>query len=54
MPPGSFTPPPTDWNPLGRTRRLLTTGGELQLVALGDSIVNDTMRSGWVREKTRH
>lgn len=48
MPPGQFTPPPPDWSPLQRTRRLLTEGGDLRLLALGDSIVNDTMRSGWV------
>ena len=33
---------------LRRTRQILTEGGELRLLALGDSIVNDTMRSGWV------
>lgn len=48
MVPGQFTPPPHDWAPLARTRRLLTEGGDLRLLALGDSIVNDTMRSGWV------
>jgi lysophospholipase L1-like esterase len=48
MPAGQFTAPPSDWVPLERTRRLLTEGGELRLLALGDSIVNDTMRSGWV------
>ena len=35
MPPGQFTPPPTDWAPLRRTRRLLTEGGDLRLLALG-------------------
>jgi len=48
MPPGKFTNPPGDWKYLRRTRRILTEGGELRLLALGDSIVNDTMRSGWV------
>lgn len=48
MPPGRFTPPPGDWEHLRRTRRLLTEGGDLRLLAVGDSIVNDTMRSGWV------
>jgi len=48
MPKGEFTPPPPDWTHLERTRRILTEGGELRLLALGDSIVNDTMRSGWV------
>jgi len=48
MPKGDFTAPPGDWEPLARTRRILTQGGELRLMAVGDSIVNDTMRSGWV------
>lgn len=48
MPPGQFTAPPADWTHLRRTRRILTQGGDLRLLALGDSIVNDTMRSGWI------
>jgi lysophospholipase L1-like esterase len=48
MPAGQFTPPPHDWSHLQRTRRILREGGGLRLLALGDSIVNDTMRSGWV------
>ena len=48
MPPGEFTPPPNVWTHLERTRRILTEGGDLHVLALGDSIVNDTMRSGWV------
>jgi hypothetical protein len=48
MPPGTFTAPPHDRTHLPRTRRILCEGGELRLLALGDSIVNDTMRSGWV------
>ena len=31
-----------------RTRHLLTEGGSLHVLGLGDSIVNDTMRSGWL------
>lgn len=50
MPPGRFTPPPADWAHLQRTRLRLTEGGDLRLLALGDSIVNDTMRSGWVAQ----
>jgi lysophospholipase L1-like esterase len=50
MPAGQFTPPPADWTRLTRTRRILTAGGGLRLLALGDSIVNDTMRSGWVAQ----
>jgi len=48
MPPGKFTPPAADWRYLPRTRQRLTEGGSLRLLAMGDSIVNDTMRSGWV------
>ena len=45
---GAFTAPVQDWKHLERTRRTLTEGGRLHIFALGDSIVNDTMRSGWV------
>jgi len=48
LPHGEFTPPPQAWDRLPRTRRALAAGGELTIVALGDSIVNDTMRSGWL------
>jgi len=48
MPKGRFTPPRNDWTGLQRTRRILTEGGELHVLGLGDSIVNDTMRSGWI------
>ena len=48
MPSGEFTPPPNDWKNLERTRQVLIRGGELTVLALGDSIVNDTMRSGWI------
>jgi lysophospholipase L1-like esterase len=48
MPAGRFTPPQADWKFLARTRRVLTEGGTLRILAMGDSIVNDTMRSGWV------
>src|SRR3954469_4913208 len=45
---GSFTPPATDWAHLPKTRKILTEGGDLSILAVGDSIVADTMRSGWV------
>jgi len=48
LPPGEFTPPPHDWAHLPRAHRLLTGGGDFHLLGLGDSIVNDTMRSGWL------
>jgi lysophospholipase L1-like esterase len=48
MPAGEFTVPPTDRRPLQRSRRLLESGGKLHVLGLGDSIVNDTMRSGWL------
>lgn len=45
---GEFTPPKPDRKYLRHTRRILTSGGDLHLLAFGDSIVNDTMRSGWL------
>ena len=50
MPEGRFTAPPQDWKHLEQTRRRLVEGGEVRLMAVGDSIVNDTMRSGWVAQ----
>ena len=48
MPPGRFNPPAHDWANLPRTRRILAEGGDLRIEAVGDSIVADTMRSGWL------
>jgi lysophospholipase L1-like esterase len=48
MPKGEFTAPLNDWAHLGRTRKALAEGGELHVLGLGDSIVNDTMRSAWL------
>ena len=48
MPKGRFTPVHTDWSCLSRTRKLLSGGGEICILGLGDSIVNDTMRSAWL------
>ena len=48
MPKGEFTPPKPGWVHLQRTQRILTEGGDLHILAVGDSIVNDTMRSGWI------
>ena len=50
LPAGSCTLPPTDRAALPRTFAKLEGGGELRVVAVGDSIVNDVMRSGWVRD----
>jgi alpha-L-fucosidase len=47
MPPVSYRPPAGRWENLPRTRKLLVEGGTLRVVMLGDSIVNDTSRSGW-------
>ena len=47
MPAGKFTPPTNDWKYLPRTKKTLTEGGRFHLMAVGDSIINDTMRSGW-------
>lgn len=48
MPAGVMQLPRPDWSHLAQTRRALTRGGSLRIVALGDSIVNDAMRSGWI------
>jgi len=48
MPKGEFTQPSADWTHLPRTRRVLSEGGDLHILGLGDSIVNDTFRSGWL------
>jgi hypothetical protein len=48
MPAGTFTPPANDWRHLPRAQRTLPGGGSLHIMAIGDSIVNDTMRSGWI------
>lgn len=48
MPAGAFTAVRADWRHLPRTRKALTEGGNLHILGLGDSIINDTLRSGWV------
>ena len=48
MPRGGYTAPSNDWRHLERARDLLAGGGSFHLLGLGDSIVNDTMRSGWI------
>jgi lysophospholipase L1-like esterase len=45
---GTFALPPPDWKYLEHTRKTLTAGGDLHILAFGDSIVADTMRSAWV------
>jgi|GEM_PF-379431 len=47
MPPVRYAPPVERWENLPRTGKLLLEGGTLRVVMLGDSIVNDTGRSGW-------
>ena len=47
MQPVSYSPPPKHWKKLPRTKKLLTDGGTLRIVMLGDSIINDTSRSCW-------
>lgn len=55
MPAGTFTAPINDWRGLRQTRRVLAEGGTLTIVAIGDSIMNDTMRSGWISQlRARH
>lgn len=48
MPKGEFSPPRTDWETLTRTRSVLEDGGDIHIVGLGDSIVNDIFRSAWL------
>jgi len=48
MPRGEFVLAPNNWDNLAKTRKILVEGGELHVLGLGDSIVNDTMRSGWL------
>jgi alpha-L-fucosidase len=45
--PVRYSPPVERWEKLPKTRQLLIEGGVLRVVMLGDSIVNDTSRSGW-------
>ncbi|MFO0890776.1 MAG: SGNH/GDSL hydrolase family protein [Isosphaeraceae bacterium] len=48
MSPVSYKPPADRWDRLPRTARILaSSSGELRVLMLGDSIVNDTSRSGW-------
>ncbi len=47
IPPMQYSPSAERWDKLPTTRRLLTEGGTLHVVMLGDSIVNDTSRSCW-------
>jgi len=47
IPPVQYRPPVERWDRLPRTAQLLTDGGTLRVVMLGDSIVNDTSRSCW-------
>jgi len=48
MPPVRYTPPADRWANLPRAAAILGKGeGEMRVVMLGDSIVNDTSRSRW-------
>jgi len=47
-PKGTFKPVPQDRDHLKQTFKKLNEGGDLHILGLGDSIVNDTMRSGWI------
>lgn len=47
IPPVQYSPPVERWEKLPKTGQLLTEGGTLRVVMLGDSIVNDTSRSCW-------
>lgn len=45
----TYRPPENHWQLLPRTRKRLLNGPTLKIVSLGDSIMNDTNRSGWTR-----
>jgi lysophospholipase L1-like esterase len=47
IPPVKYTPPADRWALLPKTMERLQNGGELRIVMLGDSIVNDTSSSRW-------
>jgi len=47
LPPIQYTPAPDRWQYLGKTMEKLRNGGTLRVVALGDSIANDTANSPW-------
>lgn len=47
LPPLDWTPPARRWAALPRTLERLHAGGELRVVQLGDSIVNDTNNGNW-------
>jgi hypothetical protein len=48
MPSGQFTLPAPNRKYLKKTRKKLRKGGEVHILGLGDSIINDIMRSGWI------
>lgn len=47
MPPVTYVPPRDRWAHLAKTHKKLRGSGELRVVMLGDSLVNDTSRSNW-------
>ena len=47
MPAVQYRPPAARWTRLPQTRQRFESGGKLNVVMLGDSIVNDTSRSCW-------
>lgn len=47
LPPLTWTPPAERWTHLPRTQARLRAGGELRIVQLGDSIINDTNNGNW-------
>lgn len=47
LPTIEYAPPADRFAKLPKTKKILEEGGELTIVMLGDSIVNDTARSDW-------
>ncbi|MCU0352191.1 MAG: SGNH/GDSL hydrolase family protein [Cytophagales bacterium] len=48
MPAGSLSQVVPDWKFLSQLQKLLNQGGEINILGLGDSIINDIMRSAWI------
>lgn len=48
MPKGEFAPLTNKREHAKQSLQRLTSGGELHILMLGDSIINDTARSGWI------
>lgn len=48
MPAGEMSISKTDWRGLSILKQKLKSNGQVRILGLGDSIINDIMRSGWL------